>query len=295
MSFELTFECALDLRCAVAESPVYDERRNCLFFVDIGRGAVHRADLSGTGHVEWALDHGACSIGLARSGRLVLAQRDRVVLFDPDSGAITAEIATIETERSDTRLNDGKVGPDGAFWVGTMHDVTADRRPIAALYRVSPAGAVERKINDIICSNGLAWSGDGTLLFHSDSRGPWIDRWRFDPATGTLSERLRLAMLDEASGRPDGGAADAEGNYWSAGVSAGILNRFSPEGRLIEAHPFPVPAPTMPCFAGPDLKTLVVTSLRPAGVGEESRSGGIFLAPSPVAGVAVHRIDDRGL
>ncbi len=176
-----------------------------------------------------------------------------------------------------------------------MHDVATDRRPVAALYRVSPAGEVERKIDEIVCSNGLAWSGDGTLLFHSDSRGPWIDRWQFDQATGEISERRRLAMLDEASGRPDGAAADAEGNYWSAGVSAGVLNRFSPEGRLIEAHPFPVPAPTMPCFAGPDLKTLVVTSLRPAGVGEESRSGGIFLAPSPVAGVAVHRFDDRCL
>ena len=78
MSFDLTFECLLDLRCSVAESPVYDERRNCLFFVDLGRGAIHRTDLSGAGHVDGTFDHGAYSIGLARSGRLVLAQRDRV-------------------------------------------------------------------------------------------------------------------------------------------------------------------------------------------------------------------------
>lgn len=293
MSFDLTFECLLDLRCSVAESPVYDERRNCLFFVDLGRGAIHRADLSGAGHVEWTFDHGAYSIGLARSGRLVLAQRDRVVLFDPDSGAIAAEIASIEADRRDTRLNDGKVGPDGAFWVGTMHDVAADRRPIASLYRVSPAGDVERKLGGIVCSNGLAWNGDGTLLFHSDSRGPWIDRWQFDPSTGEIAGRRRLAVLDEAGGRPDGAATDIEGNYWSAGVSAGVLNRFSADGRLVQAHRFPVPSPTMPCFAGPDRKTLVVTSLRPADAGAESRAGGIFMASSSVAGVAVHRFDDR--
>ncbi|HXV30879.1 MAG TPA: SMP-30/gluconolactonase/LRE family protein, partial [Sinorhizobium sp.] len=74
----------------------------------------------------------------------------------------------------------------------------------------------------------------------------------------------------------------------------GVLNCFTPEGRLIRAYPFPVSAPTMPCFAGPDLKTLVVTSLRPAGVDKESRAGGIFAARSPVAGTAVHRFDDRG-
>ncbi|ABR62143.1 SMP-30/gluconolactonase/LRE family protein [Sinorhizobium medicae] len=294
MSFDLTFECLLDARCHVAESPVFDERRNCLFFVDIGRSTLHRVELSGAGHVEWTLEGGACSIGLAQSGRLVLAQRDRVVLFDPAKGAITTEIAAIEPDRPDTRLNDGKVGPDGAFWVGTMHDV-ADRRPVASLYRVTRDGTVERKVEEIVCSNGLAWSGDGSLLFHSDSRGPWINRWRFDPSTGALSACRRLVDLDEASGRPDGAATDAEGSYWSAGVSASVINRFSPEGRLIQAHRFPVPAPTMPCFAGPDLKTLVVTSLRPAATGEECRSGGIFAAQSPVAGVAVRRFDDRGL
>ncbi|WP_042776920.1 SMP-30/gluconolactonase/LRE family protein [Sinorhizobium fredii] len=293
MSFDLTFECVLDLRCEVAESPVYDERRNCLFFVDIGRSTLHRADLSGANHVEWRLEGGACSLGLARSGRLVLAQRDGVVLFDPESGAIARQIAAIEPERPDTRLNDGKVGPEGAFWVGTMHEVATDRRPIASLYRLTQTGAVERKVENIVCSNGLAWSADGAVLFHSDSRGPWIDRWQFDPATGELSGRRRLVDLDEATGRPDGAATDVDGNYWSAGVSAGVLNRFSPEGRLIKAHPFPVPAPTMPCFAGPDRKTLFVTSLRPADSAKESRAGGIFVARSPVAGAVVHRFDDR--
>ncbi|WP_331376670.1 SMP-30/gluconolactonase/LRE family protein [Sinorhizobium chiapasense] len=294
MSFDLTFECVLDLRCAVAESPVYDDRRNCLFFVDIGKRALHRADLTGSGHIAWTFVHGACSIGLAQSGRLVLAQRDRVVLFDPDSGTIAKEIASIEAETRDTRLNDGKVGPDGAFWVGTMHEA-ADRRPVASLYRVPADGTVERKVGGIICSNGLAWSADDSVLFHSDSRGPWIDRWQFDRETGAISERRRLAVLDEACGRPDGAATDVEGSYWSAGVSAGVLNCLSAEGELVRTHRFPVPTPTMPCFAGPDRKTLFVTSLRPAGVGEDSRAGGIFAARSPIAGVAVQRFDDRRL
>lgn len=295
MSYDLTFECVFDLRCQVAESPVYDDRRNCLFFVDIGRGTVHRVDLAGADHVEWSFEHGACSLGLAQSGRLVLAQRDRVVLLDPESGTVVRQIAAIEAERPDTRLNDGKVGPDGAFWVGTMHDVVADRRPVASLYRVTKEGTVERKVPDVICSNGLAWNPDGTVLFHSDSRGAWIDRWQFDPQTGAMSGRRRLVMLDEASGRPDGAATDVEGNYWSAGVSAGVLNRFDCEGRLTKAHPFPVPAPTMPCFAGPELRTIFVTSLRPAGIGEESLAGGIFAARSPVAGVPIRRFDDRRL
>ncbi|MBP1886313.1 sugar lactone lactonase YvrE [Ensifer mexicanus] len=104
-----------------------------------------------------------------------------------------------------------------------------------------------------------------------------------------------LVVLDEASGRPDGAATDVDGNYWSAGVSAGVLNCFSAEGELIRTYRFPVPAPTMPCFAGPDRKTLVVTSLRPAGAAEDSLDGSIFVTRSPVAGATVQRFDDRRL
>ncbi|MGO8657792.1 SMP-30/gluconolactonase/LRE family protein, partial [Rhizobium ruizarguesonis] len=39
------------------------------------------------------------------------------------------------------------------------------------------------------------------------------------------------------------------------------LNRISPEGEIVEIYLLPVAAPTMPCFGGPDLRTLFVTSL----------------------------------
>lgn len=125
------------------------------------------------------------------------------------------------------RLNDGKVGPDGAFWVGSMHAEAL----MACLYRITGDGGAERKIGGLATSNGLAFTADGRTMFHADSRQCWVDRYDLDPATGTLSGRTRIAHPDEAMGRPDGAAADLEGRYWSAGVSAGVLNCFSREGR----------------------------------------------------------------
>ena len=58
-------------------------------------------------------------------------------------------------------------------------------------------------------------------MFHADSRGPTIDRWDFDPATGMVGSRTTIATLTEKLGRPDGGACDTAGGYWSAGISAG--------------------------------------------------------------------------
>jgi sugar lactone lactonase YvrE len=277
------------VRCALGESPVYDARRDALWFCDVVGQTLHRIDLATGAHRFYPFDSEVCSLGIAISGRIVVALRKVVGLFDPDNGSF-AVIAEIEADRPQTRLNDGKVGPDGAFFVGTIDD-RPERSPIGTLYRIDAAGRVEAKVTGLLTSNGLAFSPDGRTMFHSDTRGGWIDRWRFDPASGAISERSRFANLDDASGRPDGGATDAEGGYWSAGITAARLNRFAADGRLVAVYALPVAAPTMPCFGGKDLRRLFVTSAR-AGRPEEALtryplSGATLAGTSPVAGAPV--------
>ena len=215
----LEFKALNDVVCELGESPVYDDRRQALWYCDIVRRLIIRHWLSDETTQSWSFDSDVGSLGLARSGRVVVALRHEVGLFDP-TAATGARIAEIEPGRAETRANDGKVGPDGAFWVGTMDDRdVAVKEPLGSLYRVTMNGA-EKKIDGVVISNGLAFSPDGTAMFHSNSRGKWIDRWAFDAKTGAISSRRRIADLDDATGRPDGGATDAEGCYWSAGVSA---------------------------------------------------------------------------
>ena len=228
----LDFTLIAEGKCRVGESPLYDERTNRLYFVDILEKTVFGVDLASGERTSWTFESEVGSIGLAASGRLVVALRHSVILFDLVSGA-RQELCEIEAERgATTRLNDGRVGPDGAFWVGSMDD-RKDKEPIGSLYRVDFSGRAEKKVDGLQISNGLAWTADGERMFHADTRGPWIDRWRFDRTSGAITDRTRFAAPDEV-GRPDGGSCDAEGFYWSAGVSAGRLNRFAPDGGLVE-------------------------------------------------------------
>jgi sugar lactone lactonase YvrE len=170
------------------------------------------------------------------------------------------------------------------------------RRPVGSLYRVTWDGRVERKAKGYGVSNGLAFSPDGRTMFHSDSFSEVlsVDRWTLDPTTGEIAGRTRIAVLDEQMGFPDGAACDAEGHYWSAGVFGGRLNRFTSIGALIESYPVPVPAPTMPCFCGADLRTLVLTSLRESSgaikIAPNLQSGSLFVARAPAAGTPVGRM-----
>jgi sugar lactone lactonase YvrE len=128
-------------------------------------------------------------------------------------------------------------------------------------------------------------------MYHSDSKGRTI--WAYDYRDGEVSGRRVVASPDEAVGRPDGAAVDIEGFYWSAGISAGVLNRWSPDGQLDRVIPMPCSNPTMPCFGGPDLTTIYVTSLRHDVTADvlaaKPLSGGIFAVEAGVAGVPVGR------
>jgi sugar lactone lactonase YvrE len=286
-------ELVSDARCGVGESCVWDAARRRVLFCDIPAGRIHALNVDDGARAWWDFPESVGSFGLCRSGRLIVALRHRVVLFDPDDGAIVALTQPVD-EPATNRFNDGKVGPDGAFWVGSM-DQWPHSQPTGHLYRVTGDGRIERRSSGYIISNGLAWSPDGRTMYHADTLGPYVDAWDFDPATGGTGNRRRFADLTLEQGYPDGAAMDEHGNYWSAGVTAGRLNRFTPDGVLAESVRFPVPTPTMPCFAD---GWLYGTSMRD-GVSEDTLAdfpdtGGLFRLPVAVRGAPISLFADGG-
>ena len=245
--------CVLDAKAELGECPVWSAQERALYWVDIRAPALHRLDF--------------------------------------DTGELSP-LALIPFHVTGTRFNDGKVSPDGRFFAGTM-DEDQLSRPVAALYRLDPDASMHQVVDGLIVSNGLAWSADGRTMFHSDSKAQVVWTYDYDPGSGAVSNRRELAHPTEEQGRPDGGAADEKGHYWSAGISAGVLNRWAPDGTLDRSIPLPCARPTAPCFGGSDLRTIFVTSLRhdlPDDVlAERPLSGGIFAVRVDVPGVPIAR------
>lgn len=253
------------------ESPFWDEESGCVWLVDMARPALIRTKPA-TGETQtWLMPETIGSFALCEGGGAIVALRSSIYLLDPATGVLSL-FATPEPDRAENRLNDGKASPEGRFWVGSMN-LSDPRRPHGALYRIDRDGRCTRMIDGLYTSNGLAWSTDGRRMFHSDSRGQILQVFDYDPADGSLSNGRIIARPAEADGRPDGGAVDSEDRYWSAGASAGCLNRYDATGHLIEKIRLPVSAPSMMCFGGASLDTVFVTSLsrdNPSG-GEPGR------------------------
>lgn len=279
----------IDLPLGVGESPVWDDQTGCLLFVDILAPALFRFDPASGSLERWEMPAAIGSFGLCPDGRVMVALRTGVHFFDLTSRRFEFLVHP-EPDTPGNRLNDGKVGPDGRFWVGSMDDA-ADKRPVAALYRIDSSGACVKMVDGLTVSNGLAWSPDGRTMYHSDSRQRFVAAYDYDLATGDISNRRVLTVLDNEQGRPDGAAADAEGYYWSAGVSAGCLHRIAPDGTMERKLTVPMPGPTMPCFGGEGLRTLYVTSLTTDRTGTKA-AGTLISLDVGVAGAPVARFGE---
>ena len=284
-----TARCIFDAKAQLGESPVWSAEEQSLYWVDILAPALHRLDPATGATRTWKMPQSIGSFGLRTRGGAVVALRSGLYLFDFDTSQLTP-VAAPEADKPSNRFNDGKVSPDGRFWAGTMDDEFL-KRPLGALYRLDPDGSCHQMVEGLIVSNGLAWSADGRTMFHSDSKAQIISRYDYDLESGAISNGRIIARPSEEVGRPDGAAADMEGFYWSAGISAGVLNRWAPDGRLDRQIPLPCAAPTMPCFGGPDMKTIYVTSLRhnvsDQKLAEKPLSGGIFAIEVDVPGAPV--------
>ena len=178
---ETEVTCVLDARAELGECPVWSVPEQALYWIDIRAPAMHRLDPATGENRSWPMPSRIGSFGLRETGGAVVALVDGFHLLDFDTGELT--FLTGPEHVPGTRFNDGKVSPDGRFWAGTMDEESLSR-PIAALYRLDPDGTVHQMVEHLIVSNGLAWTADGRTMYHSDSKGPIIWAYDYDPRTG---------------------------------------------------------------------------------------------------------------
>jgi sugar lactone lactonase YvrE len=272
------FEVAVAAAAELGEGPRWDAATGTLLWVDIPGRRVHRYDPA-TG--EDAVQSVPRVVSLAlprRRGGIVIGLPDGLHLLDGDDPPL---IAAIESERPDTRTNDGACDAAGRLWVGTM--ALDESSPVAALYRVDSHLGVSTILTGTTISNGLGWSPSGRDFYFIDSPTRRVDVFDFDPETGSLDDRRPFAAVGVEGAVPDGLAVDAEGGVWVALHGGWGLHRYAPDGELAAVVDLPVARVTSCCFGGDDLRDLYVTTRREGLSASE-------LAAQPLAG-ALLRLD----
>ncbi|TKC85998.1 SMP-30/gluconolactonase/LRE family protein [Trinickia terrae] len=283
-------------RCSVGESPVWRPSQDALYWVDIPAQTLVRYELSHARRTEWRLPERVGCIAFDHHGTVLAALESglfAVTLHEPPSDAPAPQgtahtrlLAAVAHDAPRMRFNDGRCDRQGRFWSGTMVQDAAAPHPAGKLYRYDTRSGLSAPVVDGLCTqNGLAWSPDGRTMYLSDSHPSKRLIWSFDYdiGDGVPANRRLFADLHDYTGRPDGAAIDIDGCYWTCANDAGLLLRFTPNGRLDRKLALPAAKPSMCAFGGPGFDTLFVTTIRPDSAGEHD--GYVFALNPGVAGL----------
>jgi len=277
------------------EAPVWEPGRG-LYWSDVLDGGVYCRSTT-------VIPHRRGIGGMARhvAGGLVVSGRN-IAFKSFDGGATVVLLDNVVTPHL-TGFNDLTVDAAGRIYVGSLafHALPPlARSALAEEFRASapPAEGGEasapghlhvidldgtaRTIGDgVMLTNGLAFSPDGTRLYHSDSRADLIRVYDVNATDGSVGAWRVFARA--GGGIPDGMAVAADGSVWVALAQGGAVVVFEPDGSERTRVPVPLPMVTSLCFGGDDLRDLYVVTGSRGGPSENC--GTVFRARVEVPGL----------
>lgn len=292
MDSKARVECVLDIKAESGETPVWSVAEQKLFWVDQLAFRLNAFDPATGRNESWQMPAHISSFAIRGAGQpIVVALRTGLFDFDRATGALDPIAAPPPYPIDTHRYNDGRCDRQGRYIIGSV-DLSffeTQRAGQAAVYRLDDAGLTQI-VGGISCSNGIAFSPDGSTMYLADSPAGIVHAFDYDGATGTPSNQRIFIDRDRDDGIFDGAEVDSEGGYWVALLMKGAIARYTPDGRLDREIPVPVLQPTKVAFGGPDLSTLYLTTAghrhipgdQPLG----EQAGGLFAIETGFRGIA---------
>lgn len=269
----------------LGEGPVWVERDQALWFVDIKRQKIYRRDPASGDKRSWDSPEQVGFVLPARSGGFVAGLQSGLYRFDDNDGSFEC-LALVEPELADNRLNDGAVDGKGRLWFGTMDN--GERAKSGRFYCFDRRDLSEVGLSGIAITNGPAVSPDGRTLYTVDTLGGTISASPIG-ADGRFGPPRPFVRIAPDEGYPDGPTVDSEGCVWISLYAGWEARRYSPTGELIGRVRFPVANITKIAFGGVDLKTAYATTARqmltPEHIEAQPLAGDLFSFQVDVPGV----------
>lgn len=275
-----SYEVAVRAESVLGEGPTWDPATGRLLWIDILNSRIHTYDPATGRRTLRRTEQHVGAVKPRAGGGLVLNLRDGIGLLDPDDTFRWLRHEPVPGRRG----NDAAVAPDGTLWAGTMRYDEATGG--GTLTRVTGDGTAETVLDDVTVSNGTGWSPDGRLMYYIDTPTRRIDVLDVDAASGSVTGRRPLAVIEDGAGFPDGLTVDAEGCVWVALWDGAAVRRYTPSGVLDRVVELPVPRVTACAFGGPGLSDLYVTTARVGLSSPPPLAGSLLVIPDAGKGLA---------
>jgi D-xylonolactonase len=273
-------ELIADYACETGENPLWHPTEKKLYWCDIPRGRIFRFEPA-TGFHEQCYEGRPVGGFTVQSDGSLLLFMDRGTIARWRDGEVTEIVESIPPEL-ESRFNDVIADPKGRVYCGTM----STRQSKGRLYRLDLDGSLDVLLEEIGCSNGMAFSRDRKGFYHTDSFAHQICLYDYSVEDGTLSDRRVFSQFGTADGMPDGATVDKEGRLWSALWDGGAVVRLGADGHIEERLPIPARKASSVTFGGSDYTDMYITTAGGNLKQADGRfAGALFRSKRIVAGV----------
>lgn len=279
-------------QCFLGEGPIWIAKLQSFFWVDIENGTLFQMTFPSQ-EVKTFKFPGRLAVALeGKENELILGLDRSLIRFDLETGK-QETLLEVEQEFPLHRFNDGKVDPRGRIWIGTLSTLFTEGA--GSLYLISEDLTIEKKLENLTISNGMAWTEDQSTFYFIDSPSQKVQEFGIDVVSGEISFKRIAINVPKESGTPDGMCIDQEGMLWIAHYGGSGVYRWNPKtGELLDKIELPVPHVTSCAFGGPNLDQLLITTaqenLSPEQLIQFPKSGDVFLVKVEVGGFNTNSI-----
>lgn len=152
-----------------------------------------------------------------------------------------------------------KVGPDGRIYVGTQSEkrLGVSEKINGKLYFIDKFGSVNLLKEGMCLSNGMEWSVDETLFYHTDSDTGMIKEYSFCCDNGSIAYTGRQITIPGV----DGFTIDKNNMLYAARWGFGCVDVINISTMKTEERiELPCKIPVSCGFCGEDMNILAVTT-----------------------------------
>lgn len=276
-------------RCIIGEGPIWNAREKLLYFTNGLGNEFCTLDLKTEKVNVTPLDFNVSAIAFGQNGEPIVSCTHGV--FYADRKGRRKPLYDADKYRL-LDCNDMKVGPDGAIYVGTQSSERLGKSDAVdgKLYRIDSRGGVRLLLDGLMLSNGMDWSADGKLFYHTDSDTHTIKEYAFI-GDGKITFTGRSVFVRGV----DGFTMDRNDRIYAACWGQGhiaVIDTVTMQA--VDFIPTASRIPASCCFCGEDMDTLAITTASyGADLSEDTYAGFTQLIKTNTMGRAPYIFGER--
>ena len=238
-------KCVWKSKSILGEGTSWVSKLNSLFFVDIKKKRIQILNLKTNRKKILKIDKEIGFILLIKKNIFILGLKSELRIINLKNLKTLLSIS-VEPNKPNNRINDGKIDPIGRLWFGTLDNL--EIKQTGSLYCLDKHLKLHKVDGKYFITNGPAFINKNTF-YHTDSKKKIIYKIRINSKLKIL-KKTKFIKFEKKIGSPDGMTTDSKNNLWVCHYGGGCISVYDTKGKKIHQIYFPAKNITSCTFGG---------------------------------------------